>query len=148
MRKSFRKVLIGAFVLSAVFAAWAWFRPYEWGADKGAHCRVLGCQVKQDRTNYWVDVHLKMRSAEEHDLMKPVLLLTSAGRKLEPADTTMVGDNEVKMRELWFKFWLEKEDMEGGLKLQINDGQLSVRSSRGLPLLGDDGMRYFVTDHW
>lgn len=148
MRKSFRKILVGAVALSAVFAAWAWLRPFEWGADPSARCRVLGCQVKQDRSNYWVDVHLKMHSAKDHDMMKPVLLLTSAGRKLEPADTTMVGDGPNMMDELWFKFWLEKEDLAGGLRLQINDGQLSIRCSRGLPLLGSDGERYFVTHHW
>lgn len=148
MRKSSRKLLVAAFVLSAVFAAWAWFRPYEWAADPGARCRIVGCQVKQDRSNFWVDLRLKVRASEEHDLMKPVLLRTASGRQIEPADTTMVGDEGKPMRELWIKFWLEQQDLDGGLELQINDGRLSVRSSRGLPLLGEDGSRYFVTHDW
>lgn len=147
-RSTFRMILVTAMLVSAGFAAWAWLRPYQWGSPAEARCRVVGCQVKQDRSNYWVNLHLKLHEGEEHDLMQPVRLITEAGREIEPADTTMGGSPEEGMTDLWFKFWLEEADMEGGLELKINEGLLSVREKSGLPDLGGSAEKYFVTNRW
>ena len=66
--------------------------------------------MKQDRSFYWLDLHLEVTENHGHDLMKPVRLITSAGREIEPADTTLGGAKETGTTELWFKFWLEPPD--------------------------------------
>lgn len=135
-------------VVAALFAAWSWFRPYDWNVDPGARCSVVGTQVKQDGKFHWVHIHLKVKDGETHDLMKPVRLETVAARLLEPADTTLGGGKERGTTDLWFKFWLEAEDLEGPLTLKINDGSLVIRTKSGAPRLGSSGFEYFVTNRW
>lgn len=147
-RKSFRWILVGLLVISGGVAAWSWMRPYEWRADAKAACVISGCQVTQDRSNYWVHLKLKVNGNMKHDLEIPVRLMTAAGREITPADTTLEGDNTKSIRSIWLKFWLENEDLTGPLKLSINEGVLTVRSGSGMPKLHSDGSRYYVTHKW
>lgn len=138
-------VLLG---ITTSFAAWTWLRPYAWQVDQAARCKVVGAQVKKDQSFFWLDVHLKVVPGESHDLMKPVRLVTSDGRELEPADTTLGGAAGEGTTELWFKFWLESADLEGPLELRINDGSLVIKSNSGLPALGSSGSGSFTTHRW
>jgi hypothetical protein len=95
-----------------------------------------------------LDAHLQITSGQEHDLMKPVRLLTAAGRELEPADTTLGGQTGGGTTDLWFKFWLEAGDLNGPLKLRINDGSLVIRSGSGIPRLGASNLEYFTSSGW
>jgi hypothetical protein len=147
-RRTLRGFLIVAMVVSAGFAAWSWFRPYAWNVDPDARCVAVGCQLKRDRSNYWLDVHLKVNPGETHDLLKPVLLLTAGGGQLESADTTLGGAVDGGTSEVWLKFWLEGADLEGPLKLRINDGSLVLKATSGTPDLGASNLEYFVTNHW
>ena len=147
-RPALRVFLVMALLVSAGFAAWSWLRPYDWKPDPAARSRVGAVQVKKDRSFYWLDAHLKLRAGETHDLMKPVRLLTSSGREIEPADTTLGGTAGEGTTELWFKFWLEPADFSGPLKLRINDGVLNVRSGSGVPRLGRSGLEVFPTSRW
>lgn len=147
-RWTLRGFLIVALLVSTVAAAWSWLRPYAWNADSEARCEVVGCQVRRDQSYFWVDAHLKVISGQTHDLMKPVRLLTAAGRHLEPADTTLGGGSDGGTREIWLKFWLESGDMNGPLHLRINDGLLVLKSNSGMPSLGASNAEYFVTNHW
>lgn len=109
---------------------------------------MVGSQVKQDRSNFWVNVHLKVSPDKTHDLMKPVRLITAAGRELEPADTTLGGGADGGTSDLWFKFWLESGDIEGPLTLRINDGKLTIKAKAGRPNLGPSKEEYYITTHW
>jgi hypothetical protein len=147
-RPVLRVLLLAALLVSAGFAAWSWLRPYAWSVDPAARCKVVGCQVKQDGSYFWLDAHLKVTPGQAHDLMKPVRLITAAGRELEPADTTLGGETGGGTTDLWFKFWLESADLDGPLKLRINDGSLVLRSGSGIPRLGTSHLEYFTTSRW
>jgi hypothetical protein len=147
-RPTLRAFLVVALLVSSAFAAWSWFRPYVWSVDPAAKCKVIGCQLKKDGSFFWVDAHLKVTPGQTHDLMKPVRLITAAGRELEPADTTLGGETGGGTTDLWFKFWLESADMSGPLKLRINDGTLVIRSGSGAPNLGKTNVDYFTTSRW
>jgi hypothetical protein len=67
---------------------------------------------------------------------------------MEPADTTLGGKTGGETTDLWFKFWLETADLEGPLKLRINDGLLEIRSGSGMPRLGASNLEYFTTSRW
>ena len=146
-RKHFRILLVVLVVISGGMAAWSWLRPYEWGADSKAGCHIVGCQVVRDHSNYWVNLKLKMNRGAEHDDKIPIKLVTSSDREID-ADVTLVSDGDKVVREIWLKFWSEKEDLEGPLRLKINEGELSVRKGSGIPKSGADGSRYFVTHNW
>lgn len=147
-RSVVRRFLWLALLLCLGFAAWSWLRPYDWRPDPLACCRVVVAQVTQDRSYYWLDLRLKMRTGESHDLMKPVRLLTTGGRDLEPADTTLGGNPEQGTTDLWFKFWLEPQDLEGPLYLSINDGKLKIRARSGVPRLDRSSVATFPTSNW
>lgn len=143
-----RILLIVALIASAVFAVWSWMRPYSWSVDPGACGKIAGVQVKKDLTNYWLDLHIEVAENKIHDLMKPVRLVTSAGKELEAADTTLGGDDQKQIREIWFKFWLDAEDFNGPLKLRINDGWLDIRNGSGPPPVDGSNVSYFPTRNW
>jgi hypothetical protein len=147
-RRILRGFLVAALLVSAGFAVWSWFRPYAWKVDPKARCEVIGCQVRKDRSYFWVDAHLKVAPGQTHDLLKPVRLLTANGREIEPADTTLGGAEGGGTNELWLKFWLESGEIEGPLTLRINDGTLAIKSNSGTPSLGRTDLEYFVTQHW
>ncbi|MFZ9935544.1 MAG: hypothetical protein ACO3JG_00640 [Luteolibacter sp.] len=147
-RPKFRLVLLAVLGLLCGFASWVWFRPYSWSLDPGARCRVVAAQVRQDRSYYWLDLHLRPLDGESHDLMKPVRLVTASGRRIDPADTTFGGNPQQGTTDLWFKFWLEPQDFVGPLHLSINDGSLKIRGGSGVPCLGHSGAEIFPTSNW
>jgi hypothetical protein len=147
-RPTLRFLLVLALLVSAGFAAWSWLRPYAWRVDPAARCKVVGVQVIKDRSFFWLDVHLKITPGQTHDMLKPVRLSTSAGREVEPADTTLAGTPDRGASELWFKFWLESADLDGPLDLRINDGSLVIKSNTGIPAPGRANLAYFTSSRW
>ena len=145
--QNLRKLLWMALLLSCVFAAWSWFRPYAWNPDPAARCKVIGVQVTRDLSYVWVEAHLKVNPGMVHDLQKPVSL-SVIGRELEPADTTFGGNEATGTTDIWVKFWLEDKDLVGPLTLRLNDGKLIVKANEGAPELGSAKSRYFVSNHW
>jgi hypothetical protein len=140
--------LLLVLLASFAFAGWSWLRPYSWSPDSAARCKVVETLVTQDHSYFWVNVHLKVNPGETHDLQQPVRLETSRGTRLEPADTTLVGDDTQAVSEIWLKFWLEAADLQGPLTLHLNGGKLAVKSGNGLPNLGTSSYRNFTTQNW
>jgi len=138
-------ILLG---LSVLFAAAAFILPYEWGPDPGARYKIAAVQAKRDRSYHWITVHLKKSGAENHDLMKPVRLLAGDGHELEPADTTFQGDAQAGFTEIWYKFWVSDAEVARPLRLKINDGTLTVKTSEGMPAIHDGMMRTFSNPRW
>lgn len=147
-RSILRKVLWLGLVLAAVFAAWSWFRPYEWRADPVAKCKVVETMVSRDLTYYWVDVHVKMNPGSHHDMQKLVTLETSNQVKHKPADTTFGSSTGGVPDEIWFKFWLESAELSHPLVLHINGGTMKIKSTNSLPNLADGGYRNFTFHRW
>jgi len=134
MKISGIRIILGlVLVLTSAFALWAWFRPYEWSPDPAALCKVQGVNLTIDHSFFWVEPHLKVNSGATHDLAKPVFLMTSQGRKLEPADTTFASSDGNDSREIWLKFWLDSNDIAGPLELHINGGKLLLKTQSEIP---------------
>jgi hypothetical protein len=141
-------LLLVSLVLSLAFAGWQWFRPYEWNSDRGARFHIVHSSLKRDRAYLWLDIHLKHAGGKDHDLAKPVALRLADGREVEPADTTIEGDQGQPVRGLAFRFWLEDKDFSGPLGLRLNDGTLGVRTGSGVPSVADGDTRFFTTRNW
>lgn len=83
-----------------------------------------------------------------HDLQKPVYLQTASGTQLQPADTTLAGEDGKTTTEIWFKFWLDSPQIKGPLNLHLNDGHLAIKRSAMAPELGTSDFRNFTTNQW
>jgi hypothetical protein len=143
-----RKILLVALVLAAAFAGWAWLRPYAWMPDAAARGKVVATLVTRDASFCWVNVHLKVNSGMSHDLEKAVALETGDGRRYSPADITLAGQDIDRPEEIWFKFWLDLDELSGPLTLRLNDGSLAVKSTTGVPEIEDGRFRNFTTHRW
>lgn len=141
-------LLLIALAVSVVFAAWQWFRPYDWSPDEAARYRIAYTSIEQDHSYYWLNLFLERHGDASHDLAKPVLLLTADGRELEPADTTLGGDEKTGTESLGFRFYIRAEDFAGPLKLRLNDGTLTIRKQSGVPGVTTGAVRYFNTSNW
>ena len=147
-RISLTKWLLVGLLIASGYAAWNWWRPYDWHPDAGARYRIVGVVVTRDHDHHWVDVQLKRAGEAGHDLTKPVRLVLAGGRELEPADTRLGGGPDEGMAELGFKFWLDPGDLAGSLRLRLNEGELRVKTSSGEPALGLSGRKYFNSTDW
>ena len=141
-------LLLASLALSLAFAAWQWFRPYDWAADPTARFRIVHAALKRDHSYVWLDLYLKKSGDLEHDLAKPVVLRLADGREIEPADTTIEGEDGQPSKALGFRFWLEERDFAGPLELRLNDGSLLVRSGSGSPFIPASSSRFFTHRNW
>jgi hypothetical protein len=147
-RISLTSWLLVGLLIAMIYAAWNWWRPYDWRPDAAARYRITGVTVTHDHGHHWVEVRLQRTGETSHDLTKPVRLILDSGREVEPADTRLGGGPEQGMTELAFKFWLDPGELAGPLRLRLNDGVLVVKATRGEPKLGTSGGRYFNSTHW
>jgi hypothetical protein len=149
MQHRSRKIaLILCFALAVAFAGWGWIRPYAWRPAPEARAQIVAAMVTRDTSFYWVHVHLKINPGERHDLEKPVWLETGTGVRHRPADTKFASIQGKEPQELWFKFWLEPQDLAGPLDLLLNDGRLSVKTGSEMPVLKSSTARNFTTNQW
>ncbi len=147
-RSLLRLFLFIGLLLASSFAAWVWLRPYTWQTDPAARATITETLVTRDRSNYWVNVHLKVKSGQRHDMQKPVSLIAS-GKPLVPAESTFGSSSgQQETDEIWLRFWLDAAELQGPLTLQINDGKLEVKATDGVPDLKDGAFANFTTSRW
>jgi len=161
------KLLLLALGVSVVFAAWQWFRPYAWSPDPAARFTVSQCMVERDHADLWLRVFLKPRKGQVMDFSQPIHLLTSSGKRHEPAQMEQVGsapgDGDApapvrgasgapempsNVEQVVFSFWLSEADFAGPMKLEINGSSLEIRSDNTLPRVADGGFRVYNSSGW
>ena len=156
MRRKLTLVLTIALVVVCGFAGWTWFRPYEWQPDPGAHFVIHEAWLTRDHSYIWLDLELKPSGGPATataplaapDLSRPIVLVTGAGRILDPADTTLTSETGQGTSGVVLRYWLEPADLDQTLALKINDGTLHVKTTPGSPDLGADGKRFFLSNRW
>jgi hypothetical protein len=141
-------LLLTSLALSLVFAGWQWFRPYDWSSATEARFQIAHCSLKRDHSYVWLDLYLKQSGDLPHDLSKPVVLRLADGREIEPANTTIEGDEGQPEQALGFRFWLEEKDFAGSIDLKLNDSSLRVRTGNGLPAIPERDAKFFTTRNW
>lgn len=133
---------------TAGYTVWSWTRPYAWDPDPGARAKIVAVSLQSDHSYHWLEVRLKFQPGAEHDLHKPVFLETAARERIEAADTTLAGNVDRPIDELFLRFWLERGDLDGPIDLHLNEGSLNVRTGSGEPKMTRDGRRHFQTRNW
>ncbi|MFD2255341.1 hypothetical protein ACFSSA_01515 [Luteolibacter algae] len=131
-----------------ILAAMIWSGKYDGSPDPAARFEIEAVRLKPDRGYVWLEAHLKKSGDKDHDLRKPVRLITGDGIEHEPADTTFSGSPETGFTEIWFKFWLEKKALEGPMVLKLNDAELMVKSTAETPELPAGKDTVFRSSKW
>lgn len=137
-----------ALVAVTVLAAMMWSAEYESDPDPAARFEVKAVKLTPDRGYVWLEAHLKRSGDKSHDFKKPVRLVTADGTEHEPAKTDFAGSPEEGFTDIWFKFWLGKENLEGPIHLKINDGVLTVKRSEPAPDAGAGEETVFKSSDW
>lgn len=135
-------------VVSVGFALWSWLRPYEWNPDPAAKAEIVGVELRRDHSYYWLTVHVRAKGGASLNLSRPARLVVRKEVDLPLADTRLKGDAESGFREAWFQFWLESNHVSGPLRLGLQDGSLSVKSSGEMPDLSHGKARHYTTQRW
>lgn len=147
-RQMIRLAMALALVVSTVIVAMMWSVKYEADPDPAARFKIEAVQLRNDKGYVWLEAHLKKSGKKNHDLLKPVRLVTADGTEHEPADTTFSGAPEKGFTDIWFKFWLEKKDLKGPLNLKINGGVLKIKRSQSVPTLDGEKDTVFKSSDW
>lgn len=137
-------VLVGVTIVAAAM----WSGDYESEPDPAARFEIQAVRLKADRGYVWLEAHLKKSGDADHDLLKPVRLVGAGGVEHEPADTIFAGTPETGFTDIWYKFWLEKEDLEGRIDLRINEGVLKIKTTDPAPVLKGDKDVVFKSSDW
>lgn len=143
------RLLIAALLVALTFlGVKLWTGRYEGDPDPRARYRIEASSLKRDGTYVWLEIHLRKSSEQDHDLRKPVRLVTADGTEHEPADTKFAGAPEKGFTDIWFKFWLEDTDLKGKIDLRMNGGTLRVKRNEGAPTMDKDGTTVIKSSDW
>ena len=149
MKRPLLRLLIAALLVALTFLAVnLWTGKYDGDPDPRAGFRIEASSLKRDGTYAWLEIHLRKSGEEEHDMLKPVFLVTADGTEHEPADTTFAGAPGKGFTDIWFKFWLESDDLDGEIDLRMNGGTLRVKTNEGAPATDKDGNAVMRSADW
>lgn len=149
MNRFFGRIAVSLLLLLLTFVVGKlFFSEFDANPDPKARYVIQAVQLKKDLDHFWLDLHLRRVGKENHDLRRPVRLLTADGKKHEAADTKFAGSPEEGFTDIWFKFWLDPSDLESSIKLEINEGRLLVKSSEGFPNLKNQDNIVIQSSNW
>ncbi len=114
------------------------------------------CTVERDYGNARLDIELRFANRGEKKLvMQPpqVRLLTDAGREVVPFFLPFDPVPEIPAgttQDVRLRYWLEKADLQGGLKLVIGDDSIEVKSAAVFDLekLKNKEPRTYASSDW
>ena len=147
-RQALQFLMAVCLVGATLFLGMLWVKKYESSPDAKARYEVQAVRLKRDKGYVWLEAHLKKSGDQDHDLKQEVRLVTANGVKHEPADSTFAGSPETGFTEIWFKFWLDKEELKGDINLKMNGGTLKIKSSQPAPVVRTDKETVFKSSDW
>ena len=123
--------------------------------EPGAN-KLHRCTVERDYGNARLDVELRFANRGTKKLvMQPpqVKLITDAGREVPPFFLPFDPAPEIPAgtrQDVRLRYWLEKADLQGGLKLVIGDERIEVKSPAAFDLekLKNKEPRVFPDSNW
>ena len=124
--------------------------------EVGSANKLHRCTVERDYGNARLDIELRFANRGEKKLvMQPpqVKLVTDAGREVVPFFLPFDPVPEIPAgttQDVRLRYWLEKADLQGGLKLVIGDDSIEVKSAAAFDLekLKNKEPRTFAASDW
>lgn len=149
MKRPLLRLLIAALLVAVtILAVKLWTGKYDGDPDPRARYEIEAARLERDRSYMWLEIHLRKNGDKDHDMLKPVRLITADGTEHEPADTTFAGAPGKGFTDIWFKFWLEEAELKGKIDLRINGGTLRVKTNEEAPAMDEDGKAVMGSADW
>lgn len=150
---------------SAVAAWWALREPEPYATEtsevsatmaEDAVLRIQRCTLTRDFANARLDIEFRFRNTAPRPLfMQPpdVRLLTSEGQEVPPFILPAERPPRVAEKasgDLRLRFWLEKEHLASGLRLDVRGQSVEVKSKEPFDLekLENDRPKVWTTSKW
>lgn len=135
------RLLILLLLVSGLWTAWQWWRPYELGNHSPWQVRQV--TVRRDHDYAWVEIDLTHR--DEDFLQAPPLtrLVNAAQTTREPADARISADR----KSCQIRYWLEWADLPEAWDLQTLHATLRIKSAGSITLESGQS-RTFHQPHW
>ena len=123
--------------------------------EPGAN-KLHRCTVERDYGNARLDIELRFanRGAKKLVMQPPqVKLVTDAGREIPPFFLALDPMPEIPAgttQDVRLRYWLEKADLQGGLKLVIGDEHIEVKTAAAFDLekLKNKEPKVFPGSNW
>ena len=123
--------------------------------ERGAN-KLHRCTVERDYGNARLDIELRFanRGAKKLVMQPPqVKLLTDAGREVVPFFLPFDPVPEIpagSTQDVRLRYWMEKADLQGGLKLVIGNDSIEVKAAAAFDLekLKNKEPRTFASSDW
>jgi hypothetical protein len=149
MKRLLLRFLIAALLVALTFlAVKLWTGKYDGDPDPLARYGIEAVSLKRDGSYAWLEIHLRKNGNQEHDMLKPVRLILADGTEHEPADTRFTGAPGKGFTDIWFKFWLESDDLAGKIDLRMNGGTLRVKANEGTSAMDKKGVAVLRSADW
>ena len=128
MRRYVTPLLITLLLISGLWTAWQWFRPYEPGNQ--SPWQVQQVTVRRDHDYAWVEIELTLRSNKAIPLPPLSRLKDALGTGKEPADAKLSYDG----KSCLVRYWLEWPELESTWSLQILNHALRIKEASAITL--------------
>lgn len=128
MRRYATPLLILLLLVSGLWTAWQWIRPYE----LGSRCpwQVEQVTVRRDHNYAWVEIELTLRSNKPIPVPPLSRLKDALGVSKEPADAKLSSD----AKSCQVRYWLEWSELESSWSLQMHNDTLRIKEAGAISL--------------
>ena len=141
MRRYLIPLLLLLLLISGLWTAWQWFRPYELGKD--AEWEVQQVTLRRDHDYAWMEIELTLRSNQKIPTTPLSRIIDPSHTKKEPADTRISNDGQ----SCQIRYWLEWREVESAWSLQMQNDTLRVKEAG--PITLENGQtRTFRQPNW
>ncbi len=141
MRRYITPLLIILLLISGLWTAWQWLRPYELGNQ--SPWQVQQVTVRRDHDYAWMEIELTLRSNEAIPMPPLSRLMNAMGTSKEPADAKISGD----CQSCQVRYWLEWSELKSSWSLQMLTDTLRIKES-GTIKLEHGQTRTFRQPNW
>ena len=141
MRRRFTFALLIVLLLSSLWTAWQWFRPYD--PTNETPWQIKEVTVRRDHDYAWMEIELSLRSNEKISSTPLSRIIDPSHAKKEPADVRISSDGQ----SCQIRYWLEWAELESAWSLQMHDDTLRIKKA-GAITLENGQTRTFRQPNW
>jgi hypothetical protein len=141
VRRYLTPLLLLLLLISGLWTAWQWLRPYETGNK--SNWQVRHVTVRRDHDYAWVEIELTLRSNDKIPSLPLNRLIGPMHITKDPADARISTEGNTCQ----IRYWLEWHELESAWSLQMLTDTLHIKEA-GAITLENGHTRTFRQPNW